>query len=352
MAEFETRAIHTGLSFREETGAVIPPPWLTSTFAAGNAGGFDYTRSGNPSFRNLAETLASLEQARYATVFASGVSAITAVVSGLRHGDTVAAEENLYGCTFRLFEQVFRKFGLNVFYEDFTRDQALERVRREKPALVWIESPTNPMLKIIDIARTAEAARASGSCLIVDNTFASSYLQQPLRLGAHLSLLSTTKYTGGHSDVLGGAVCTDDPQQHERLEFAQKALGLQPSPFDCWMLSRGVKTEALRMERHCSNALAFARFLEEGTPARWVRYPFLPSHPQQSLARRQMRGGSGENARVFGKAQIIHARGESWRDRVSGLSSGDNDPRVDSSRASRGSGNHGFVGAVLGRDRA
>ncbi|HUF62888.1 MAG TPA: PLP-dependent transferase [Verrucomicrobiales bacterium] len=300
MAEFETRAIHTGLGFREETGAVIPPPWLTSTFAAGNPGGFDYTRSGNPSFRNLAETLASLEGARYATVFASGVSAITAVVSGLRQGDRIVAEENLYGCTFRLFEQVFRKFGLRAAYEDFTEDGALDRVRLERPALVWIESPTNPLLKIIDIAKVAEVAREAGSCLVVDNTFASSYLQQPLRLGAHLSLLSTTKYTGGHSDVLGGAVCADDAGQHERLEFAQKALGLQPSPFDCWLLSRGVKTQALRMERHCANALAFAEYLERDTPACWVRYPFLPSHPQERLARRQMRGGSGIVTADFG----------------------------------------------------
>ncbi|MCA9161655.1 MAG: PLP-dependent transferase, partial [Planctomycetales bacterium] len=297
---FETRAIHAGRDFVGETGAVTPPVWLTSTFEYGNPGGFDYTRSGNPNFRLLGRAVASLESAEFATVFASGVSAITAIVSGLKSGDTVVAEENIYGCTYRLFARVFAKFGVSIEYLDFTDPASLEKIAEHRPALVWIESPTNPNLKIIDIAAAAEAAHAAGAPLVVDNTFASSYLQRPLELGADLSLLSTTKYTNGHSDALGGAVCTNDPAWHERMIFAQKALGLQPAPFDCWLTLRGLKTEAIRMERHCANALRFAEFLENESPAETVRYPFLPSHPQHEIARRQMRGGSGIVTADFG----------------------------------------------------
>ena len=290
---FETRAIHAGLGHREGTGAAIPPAFLTSTFEFGNPGGFDYTRSGNPNFRNLQDTLASLEGAQHATVFGSGVGAITAVVSTLKSGDVVLAEENIYGCTFRLFDQVFAKFGVTIEYVDLTKPENIALIGERKPAMVWIESPTNPLLKIIDIAAVAEASKAVGSCLLVDNTFASSYLQRPLELGADLSLLSTTKYTNGHSDCLGGAVCSNDGAWQEKMLFAQKALGLNPSPFDAWLISRGVKTQSLRMERHCENAMELAKFLESESGAVMVRYPFLESHPQYELAKRQMRGGSG-----------------------------------------------------------
>lgn len=297
---FETEAIHAGLGFRSETGAIIPPIYQTSTFAYGNPGGFDYTRSGNPNFRNLDAVLASLEGGTYCTSFASGVSAITAVVSTLASGDLVLAEENVYGCTYRLFAQVFAKFGVAVEYLDFTQPASLEQIARRRPVLVWIESPTNPLLKVIDIAGTARACQESGATLVVDNTFASSYLQKPLQLGAHLSLLSTTKYTNGHSDALGGAVCTDSEAWHQKMVFAQKALGLQPSPFDTWLVARGVKTEALRMERHSQNALAIARFLEGHPAVKQVRYPFLPSHPQHEIALRQMKAGSGIVTADFG----------------------------------------------------
>ena len=290
---FETRAIHSGHDFVGDTGAVSPPVWLTSTFEYGNPNGFDYTRSGNPNFRLLERAVASLESAEHATVFASGVSAITAIVSTLKTGDVVVAEENIYGCTFRLFAQVFAKFGVGIEYLDFTDPNSLERIAALDPALVWIESPTNPNLKVIDIAAVSEAAHAAGAPVVVDNTFASSYLQRPIELGADLSLVSTTKYTNGHSDALGGAVCTNDEAWQEKMIFAQKALGLQPSPLGCWLTLRGLKTEAIRMERHCANALAFAEFLESETDAVEVRYPFLPSHPQHEIARRQMFGGSG-----------------------------------------------------------
>lgn len=302
-ARFETRAIHVGQDYRSETGAVIPPIYMTSTFETGNAGGFDYTRSGSPNFRNLQTTLASLENARHCTVFASGVSAITAVLFGLKAGDVVVSEQNIYGCTYRLFERVLRKFDVRIEYLDFAQPASLDRLGELKPALVWLESPTNPLLKILDIAAIAEAAHRAGGAVLVDNTFASSLLQQPLDLGADLSLLSTTKYTNGHSDCLGGAVCSNSDEWQERMIFAQKALGLQPSPFDAWLTSRGVKTEALRMERHCQNALELATRLENHPRTRQVRYPFLPSNPQYALAKRQMRGGSGMLLADFGHGQ-------------------------------------------------
>lgn len=290
---FETQAIHAGRNYLNDTGAVIPPMYLTSTFEYGNPGGFDYTRSGNPNFRNLQATLAKLERAEHCTVFGSGVSAITAIVSTLKAGDLVVAEENIYGCTYRLFAQVFAKFGVEIAYVDFTKKESLNVIGERRPALVWIESPTNPSLKVIDIAAVAEATHDADSVLVVDNTFASSYVQQPIALGADLSLLSTTKYSNGHSDVLGGAVCTNSEVWNEKMLFAQKALGLQPSAFDSWLISRGLKTEAVRMDRHGENALKFATFLETESPAKQVWYPFLRSHPQYKLARKQMKNGSG-----------------------------------------------------------
>jgi cystathionine gamma-synthase len=290
---FATRAIHEGRGFSGTTGAVMPPVFLTSTFAQGNPDGFDYTRSGNPNFRLLDQAVASLEGAQHATCFASGVSAITAVVSTLKSGDVVLAEENVYGCTYRLFERVFAKFGVQARYTDLSQEANWAEIACCRPSLVWIESPTNPLLKILDLQGICRAAAVVGAPVVVDNTFASPYLQQPLALGATLSLSSTTKYLNGHSDCLGGTVATSDPAWHEKMVFAQKALGLQPSPFDAWLTTRGIRTLNLRMDRHCANALAVAQWLEQRPGVRMVRYPFLPSHPQHALAKRQMRGGSG-----------------------------------------------------------
>jgi cystathionine gamma-synthase len=290
---FSTQAVHTGRGFTGQTGAVMPPVYLTSTFERGNADGFDYTRSGNPNFRLLDECVAAMEGARFATSFASGVSAITAVVSTLKSGDLVLAEENVYGCTYRMFDKVFAKFGLQVCYLDLSQPENWAEIRRSRPALLWLESPTNPLLKIVDIAGLAAVAAETGTAVLVDNTFASPYLQRPIALGATLSLSSTTKYINGHSDCLGGTVATNDPVWQERMVFAQKALGLQPSPFDAWLTTRGQRTLALRMEQHCANALALAQWLETRKGVRSVRYPFLPSHPQYELARRQMKAGSG-----------------------------------------------------------
>lgn len=290
---FTTRAVHEGRGFSGTTGAVMPPIFLTSTFETGNPDGFDYTRSGNPNFRLLQRSMAALENAAHATCFASGVSAITAVVSTLKSGDLVVAEENVYGCTYRLFDKVFGKFGVQVRYIDLSQPANWNLIKELRPALVWLESPTNPLLKILDIAGISKVAVSVDAPVLVDNTFASPYLQRPLDLGATLSLSSTTKYVNGHSDCLGGIVATNDPVWQERMIFAQKALGLQPSPFDAWLTTRGQRTLALRMERHCANALELARWLETRKGVRMVRYPFLPSHPQYELACRQMRGGSG-----------------------------------------------------------
>ena len=291
--KFQTKAIHSGLSYRENTGAVTPPIYATSTFEHGNSEGFDYTRSGNPCFRNLERTLADLEEAKFATSFSSGVSAMTSVVSSLKSGDVIVAEENIYGCTFRLFEQVLAKYGIKAVYCDLADSKNYSKITELKPTLVWIESPTNPLLKILDIEKIAEVTHQAGSTLLVDNTFASSYLQRPLSLGADLSLSSTTKYINGHSDCLGGVVCCNDSDWQEKMIFSQKALGLQPSPFDAWLTARGVKTLAVRMDQHNSNGLKLAEFLEGRSDVSNVRYPMLDSHPQYELARKQMSGGSG-----------------------------------------------------------
>jgi cystathionine gamma-synthase len=290
---FTTRAVHESCGFSEGTGAVMPPVFLTSTFESGNPGGFDYTRSGNPNFRLLQQSAASLEGAQFATCFASGVSAITAVVSTLKSGDVVVAEENVYGCTYRLFDKVFAKFGVQVRYVNLADEANWNLIREVKPALVWLESPTNPLLKIVDIAGISAVAKEVGAPTLVDNTFASPYLQRPIELGATLSLSSTTKYTNGHSDCLGGIVATNDPAWQDKMIFAQKALGLQPSPFDAWLTARGQRTLALRMERHSASALELAAWMEQRKGVKLVRYPFLPSHPQHALAKRQMKSGSG-----------------------------------------------------------
>ncbi|MGV3661707.1 MAG: trans-sulfuration enzyme family protein [Prosthecobacter sp.] len=299
-ARFETRAIHVGQDYRSETGAVIPPIYMTSTFETGNPTGFDYTRSGNPNFRNLQATLASLENAKHCTAFASGISSITAIMLSLQAGDTVLSEQQIYGASYRLFEKVLRRFGITIKYANLANPENHDMIAQIKPTLVWLETPTNPLLKILDIKAISDVAHSVGSVVAVDNTFASSLLQQPLDLGADLSQLSTTKYTNGHSDCLGGAVCTNSDAWQERMIFAQKALGLQPSPFDAWLVARGAKTEAIRMERHSSNALTLAQRLETRKGVKSVKYPFLPSHPQYALAKKQMKSGSGMLLADFG----------------------------------------------------
>ncbi|KGG12992.1 Cystathionine beta-lyase [Prochlorococcus sp. MIT 0601] len=269
----------------------MPPIFQSSTFEHGNPGGFDYTRSGNPNFRVLESILASLENCRYSTVFASGVSAVTAVAASLKTGDLVLCEENLYGCTVRLFEQVFNKFGIRTQWIDFTKDASINSITEHNPDMIWIESPTNPLLKIIDIEKVCGIAKKHNVPVVVDNTFATGLIQKPLDLGATMSLTSTTKYINGHSDALGGVVCTNDPSWSEKMRFSQKALGLQSSPFDCWLITRGVKTLPLRLEKQVQNAFSLATELAENPVVEEIIYPFHPSHPQYDLAKKQMRFG-------------------------------------------------------------
>ncbi len=294
-----TRVIHHKENFSGETGAIMPPIFPTSTFVHGNEGGFDYTRSGNPNFRILESVLSDLEECQFGSVFGSGVAAITAIVSSLKAGDLILCEENLYGCTVRLFEQVFNRFGLKTLWIDFTKSNFQEVISNHKPAMIWIESPTNPLLKIIDIEGICHFSKKMQIPVVVDNTFATPLLQKPLKLGATLSLTSTTKYINGHSDALGGAVCTDSSAWKEKLDFAQKALGLNPSPFDCWLITRGVKTLPLRLERQINNASKIADQLANNQAIKSVRYPFRSDHPQCKLAQRQMaRGGAIVTATV------------------------------------------------------
>tara|TARA_B100000579_G_scaffold6747_1_gene5154 strand:+ start:551 stop:1720 length:1170 start_codon:yes stop_codon:yes gene_type:complete len=283
-----TRLIHHKENFSGKTGSIMPPIFPTSTFVHGNEDGFDYTRSGNPNFRILESVLSDLEECQFASVFSSGVAAITAIVSSLQAGDLILCEENLYGCTVRLFEQVFNRFGLRTLWIDFTKSNFQEVISNHKPAMIWIESPTNPLLKIINIEEICKFSSKLQIPVVVDNTFATPLLQKPLKSGATLSLTSTTKFINGHSDALGGAVCTDSSEWRDKLNFAQKALGLNPSPFDCWLITRGIKTLPLRLERQINNASKIANQLADNPLIKSVRYPFRNDHPQCKLARSQM----------------------------------------------------------------
>jgi cystathionine gamma-synthase/cystathionine gamma-lyase len=293
---FETRAIHDGQTPDPVTGSVTVPVFQTSTYqqdAIGKPRGFEYSRTGNPTRQALEEALASLEGGTHGLAFASGVAATTAVLQLIRPGDHVVAGDDIYGGTYRLLEKVYRPWGLHVDYADVTNPDALAAATLPHTRLIWIETPTNPLLKIADIATLARVARQTGALLVVDNTFASPYFQRPLELGAHIVVHSTTKYLGGHSDVIGGAVITSLDAEFRQLRFYQNAAGAVPGPWDCWLVLRGLKTLAVRMREHERNALRLARFLEEHQAVERVLFPGLPSHPQHALAARQMSGFSG-----------------------------------------------------------
>jgi cystathionine beta-lyase/cystathionine gamma-synthase len=294
--QFETHAIHTGQKPEEQFGAVIPPVYLTSTFAQESPGNYklyDYTRAGNPNFTNAEETIAALEEGRYATVFSSGLAAITAIASTLKSGDKVVAGNDLYGGTFRLFTQVFNRFQINFELVDFENEAQLEKALSKDTKLLLIETPTNPLLKIIDIQKITQLAKSKNIQTLVDNTFASPYFQKPLLLGADMSLHSGTKYLGGHSDLISGVLITNNPHIKEAMDFARKAIGLNPSPFDTWLLSRSLKTLALRMQAHEKNAFKIAQFLESHPKVAKVYYPGLKSHHNHEIAAKQMSGFSG-----------------------------------------------------------
>jgi cystathionine gamma-lyase len=292
---FATQAIHVGQEADVATGATVVPIYATSTYtqeAPGKHKGFEYSRSGNPTRAALESCLAALECGDRGLAFASGLAATTAVLSTLKPGDEVAAAADLYGGTFRLLERVFRPWGLVSRYTEDPTPAGFARILTPATKLVWLETPTNPLLQILDIAAIAKMAHNVGAKLAVDNTFASPYLQQPLRLGADLVVHSTTKYLGGHSDVVGGAVI-GSAEIMQPIAFYQNAAGAVAGPFDAWLTLRGIKTLAVRMERHCSNARQLAAWLGEQPQVEKVYYPGLPSHPGHAIAARQMRDFGG-----------------------------------------------------------
>jgi cystathionine gamma-lyase len=321
----ETLAIHAGQSPDPTTGAIMTPVYLTSTYVQEGPGvhkGYEYSRTRNPTRDALEGCLAALEGGRHGLAFASGLAATDAILHLLDAGDHVLASDDVYGGTFRIFDKVFRRLGLEFSYVDMSDPEVVARGLRKDTKLIWIESPTNPMLKLVDLAEVARLARAHGARTVVDNTFATPYFQRPLELGIDVVAHSTTKYLNGHSDVIGGAVVTDDGALAERLRFLQNAVGGVPSPLDSFLVLRGLKTLHVRMARHAENALGLARFLEGHPQVERVTYPGLASHPQHALALRQMKGFGGmltfvirgglaaakaflENVRIFACAESL-----------------------------------------------
>ena len=293
---FETRAIHVGSEPDERTGAVTTPISLATTFAQDGVGGlrgFEYGRTGNPTRAALERLLADLESAAHGFAFASGMAAEDAVLRALRPGDGVILGDDAYGGTYRLLSRLLAPMGVATTAADLTDPAALAADWPDGTELVWLESPTNPLLTVVDMAAVAQVAHRHGARVVVDNTFATPYLQRPLEHGADVVVHSTTKYLGGHSDVVGGFVATGDAEVADHLAFVQNAVGAVPSPFDCYLVQRGVKTLAVRMDRHCANAAAVADFLTARAEVSQVMYPGLPGHPGHDVAARQMSGFGG-----------------------------------------------------------
>jgi len=293
---FETRAIHAGQAPDPSTGAVVPPIYQTSTFAQrapAEHQGYEYARTANPTRTALETCLASLEEGTFGLAFASGMAAITTCAYLLSPGDAVLLPDDVYGGTYRLFVRVLARYGISSAFVDMTDPARLEAALSPRTRMVLIETPTNPYLKILDIRALAELAHGRDALVVVDNTFASPYFQQPLHLGADLVVHSTTKYLGGHSDVVGGGVVTNSREVADTLRFHQNSAGAVPGPFDCWLVLRGVRTLAARMDVHARNAMQVAEFLRGHRRVTRVFYPGLPEHPGHDVARRQMTGFGG-----------------------------------------------------------
>jgi cystathionine beta-lyase/cystathionine gamma-synthase len=294
--DFETRAIHDGQEPDPTTGSLTTPIYATSTYVqeeVGKTKGYDYSRVSNPTRTALQTCLASLEEAEHGVAFASGLAATTTLMHLVNPGDRVVLIADVYGGVYRMTSQVYEPKGYVFEYIPAQEFANLADHLDDKTRMVWIETPSNPLLNVVDIRAAADAAHAVGAVLAVDNTFASPYLQTPLALGADVVVHSTTKYLGGHSDVIGGFVATNDPTIAERLVFLQKSLGAVPGPFDAWLVLRGIKTLALRMRQHCENARAVVDYLEQHDSIERVYYPGLPSHPGHEIAARQMRDFGG-----------------------------------------------------------
>jgi len=295
-SRFETRSIHAGQDPDKETGAVIVPIYQTSTYrqeALGVFNGYEYSRTDNPTRTALQASLASLEEGAWALAFGSGLAASREIASLLSPGDHVLLSNDVYGGTHRLFTKVLDRYGIETSIAELSDLEATRASVRPATTMIWVETPTNPAMKICDIAGLAGIAHEAGAWLVVDNTFASPYLQQPLKLGADLVLHSTTKYIGGHSDVVGGAVIGNDPEIYQRLKFLQNAAGATPGPMDCWLTLRGIKTLPVRMDRHSENGQRVAGFLQEHPAVDRVFYPGLCDHPGHEVAKRQMRAFGG-----------------------------------------------------------
>jgi cystathionine beta-lyase/cystathionine gamma-synthase len=295
--KFATRAIHAGQEPDPSTGAVMTPIFQTSTYAQAGLGehkGYEYSRSGNPTRTALESCLAALEDGQYGLAFASGLAAEHAVLSLLNAGDHLVSCDDLYGGTYRLFERVLKRYSVETSYVPASASvQAYEQAIRPNTRMLWLETPTNPLLTLVNIRALADMAHRHNLLVVVDNTFASPYFQQPLQLGADIVVHSTTKYINGHSDVIGGALVINDSPTYESLKFFQNAAGGVPGPFDVWLTMRGIKTLAVRMRQHAENAMLVARFLAEHPRVEKVYYPGLPSHPDHELAKRQMSGFGG-----------------------------------------------------------
>jgi len=290
---FATKAIHVGQEPDPLTGAVTVPIYMTSTYSQKTQRDWVYGRTGNPTRSALERNLAALEEGRHGLCFSSGMGAITTILTLLKSGDHAVVSDDCYGGVYRIFTRIMSQYGIESTFVDMTDLIAVEDAFRPETRIIWSETPTNPLMKVIDLKEIAVIAKAHEAIGVCDNTFASPYLQQPLTLGIDLVVHSTTKYLGGHADILGGAVVTRRDDLHEKLKFAQNALGAVPSPFDCWLVLRGVKTLAVRIERHCDNAEALAKFLAEHRKIERVLYPGLVGHPGHGMAKRQMRRFGG-----------------------------------------------------------
>jgi len=294
--KFITKSIHAGQKPDVATGATVVPIYQSSTFTFDSFGvnkGYEYTRAGNPTRTALEECVAALENGKYGIAFASGLAAETAILSVLNSGQHVVSMQRIYGGTFRLFEDFFAPRGLQFDYVESLEAKDFEAMIKPETKMIWLETPTNPTLSVVDIEAIVKIAKPKGIWVVVDNTFASPYLQQPLELGADIVIHSTTKYMGGHSDVIGGAAIVNDDFLAEKIHFFQNALGGVPSPFDCWLVLRGLKTLALRMQQHSSNALKIAEILTTHKAVNKVYYPGLPQHPQHQIAKKQMKAFGG-----------------------------------------------------------
>src|SRR5688572_14021746 len=291
-----TKFIHAGAEPDPSTGAIMTPIYQTSTYvqeAPGKNKGFEYARSQNPTRKVLEEAMAIIENAKFGLVFSSGVAATDAVIKLLEPGDEVITGNDLYGGTYRLFSKIFEKFGIKFIYTDVSDTNQVKKMISPKTKLIWLETPTNPLMNIADIKATAAIAKEAGALLCVDNTFASPYLQNPMDLGADIVMHSSTKYLGGHSDVIQGALVMSDPALREKLYFIQKSCGAVPGPMDCFLVLRGIKTLHVRMQHHCINGEKIAHWLRNNSKVAKVYWPGFEDHPGYTIAKKQMRGFGG-----------------------------------------------------------